>query len=42
MADVKEHSNLSARASVDHRVEAETTEDHVNRAADMGCCVSVC
>jgi hypothetical protein len=25
--------------SVDHEFEVETTEDHVNRTADRGCCV---
>ena len=29
-------------ASVDHGVDVETTEEHVNRAADRGCCVSSC
>ena len=42
MANVKEHATLSAGASVDHGVEVEATEDHVNRAADRGCCVSTC
>jgi len=41
-ANVKEHATLSAGASVDHGVEVEDTEDHVNRAADRGCCVSTC
>jgi hypothetical protein len=40
--NVKEHATLSAGASVDHGVEVETTEKHVNRAADRGCCVSTC
>jgi hypothetical protein len=40
--NVKEHAPLSARASVDHGVEVETTGEHVNRAADRGCCVSAC
>jgi hypothetical protein len=40
--NVKEHATLSARASVDHGVEVKTTEEHVNRAADRGCCVSTC
>ena len=40
--NVKEHAPLSAGASVDHGVEGETREDHVNRAADRGCCVSSC
>jgi hypothetical protein len=42
LSNVKEHAPLSARASVDHGVEGETTGDHVNRAADRGCCVSPC
>lgn len=37
---VKEHAPLSAGARVDHGVEVETTEEHVNRAADRGGCVS--
>jgi len=40
--NVKEHATLSAGASVDHGVKVETTKDHVNRAADRGCCVSTC
>jgi hypothetical protein len=40
--NVKEHATLSAGASVDRGVEVETTENHVNRAADRGCCVSSC
>ena len=40
--NVKEHATLSAGASVDHGVGIEATEDHVNRAADRGCCVSPC
>ena len=40
--NVKEHTTLSAGASVDHGVEVETREEHVNRAADRGCCVSTC
>jgi hypothetical protein len=40
--NVKEHAPLSARASVDHGVEVETTDEHENRAADRGCCVSSC
>ena len=40
--NVKEHATLSAGASVDHGVEVESTEEHVNRAADRGCCVSSC
>ena len=42
LPNVKEHATLSARASVDHGVEVETTGKHVNRAADRGCCVSSC
>jgi hypothetical protein len=41
-ATVKEDAPLSARASIDHGGKAKTTEDHVNRAADRGCCVSTC
>jgi len=41
-ASVKEHATLSARARVDHGVEVENTGEHVNRAADRGCCVSTC
>ena len=41
-SNVKEHAPLSAGARVDHGVDVETTEDHVNRAADRGCCVSSC
>ena len=33
---------LSAGASVDHGVKVGITEEHVNRAADRGCCVSTC
>jgi hypothetical protein len=40
--NVKEHATLSAGASVDHGVDVENTGDHVNRAADRGCCVSTC
>ena len=42
LANVKEHATLSAGASVDHGVKVETTKNHVNRAADRGCCVSAC
>ena len=42
LANVKEHAPLSAGASVDHGVEVQATEDHINRAADRGCCVSSC
>jgi hypothetical protein len=42
LENVKEHATLSARARVDHGVGVKTTEDHVNRAADRGCCVSTC
>jgi hypothetical protein len=42
LANVKEHAPLSAGASVDHGVEDVIMEDHVNRTADMGCCVSTC
>jgi hypothetical protein len=40
--NVKEHAPLSARASVDHGVDVEITKEHVNKAADRGCCVSTC
>jgi hypothetical protein len=40
--NVKEHATLSAGASVDHGVEVAITGNHVNRAADRGCCVSTC
>jgi hypothetical protein len=33
---------MEARASVDYGVDVKTTGDHVNRAADRGCCVSTC
>jgi len=46
LENVKEHAPLSARASVDHGVEVETTGEHENRAADRaadrGCRVSAC
>ena len=42
LENVKEHAPLSAAASVDHGVEAETTGEHENRAADRGCSVSTC
>ena len=42
LPNVKEHATLSAGASVDHGVDVETTVEHVNRAADRGCCVSAC
>ena len=42
LANVKEHATLSARAHVDHGVEVGITDEHVNRAADRGCCVSTC
>lgn len=42
LPNVKEHATLSAGASVDHGAEVGITEDHVNRAADRGCCVSTC
>ena len=41
-SNVKEHAPLSAGAGVDNGVEVETTEDHVNRAADRGCWISFC
>ena len=41
-SNVKEHATLSAGAHVDHGVKVGDTEDHVNRAADRGCCVSAC
>jgi hypothetical protein len=42
LENVKEHAPLSAAASVDYGVGVETTENHENRAADRGCCVSSC
>ena len=42
LANVKEHATLSAEASVDHVVKVRYTEEHENRAADRGCCVSTC
>ena len=42
MPNVKEHAPLSAGASVDHEVVVGITDEHVNRAADRGCCVSTC
>ena len=40
--NVKEHATLSAGAGVDHGIEVGNREEHVNRAADRGCCVSTC
>ena len=40
--NVIEHATLSAGARVNHGVKVETTEEHVNRAADRGSCVSTC
>ena len=40
--NVKEHAPLSAGASVDHGGEVQTKEEHENREADRGCCVSTC
>jgi len=40
--NVKEHATLSAGASVDHGVDVKTTGEHVNRAADRGCCAASC
>ena len=40
--NVKEHAPLAAGASFDHGVDVDTTKEHVNRAADRGCCVSAC
>jgi hypothetical protein len=42
LPNVQEHATLSAGASVDHGVDVKTTEEHENRAADRGCCVSSC
>lgn len=42
LQNVKEHAPLSARASVEHGDEVESTGEHGNRAADRGCCVSTC
>jgi hypothetical protein len=33
---------MEAGAHVDHGVEVESKGEHVNRAADRGCCVSTC
>ena len=33
---------MEAGASVAQGVNVETTEEHENRAADRGCCVSTC
>ena len=41
LPNVKEHAPLSAGAHVDHGVDVGITVEHVNRAADRGCCVSV-
>lgn len=38
--NVKEHATLSEGAHADHGVEVGITVEHVNRAADRGCCVS--
>ena len=40
--NVKEHATLSARAHVDHGVKVIATDDHENRVANRGCCVSTC
>jgi len=37
LENVKEHAPLSAGARVERGLEVDTTEDHVNRAADRGC-----
>jgi hypothetical protein len=42
LPNVKEHATLSAGAGVDHGVEVGIMVEHVNRAADRGCCVSSC
>jgi hypothetical protein len=42
LANVKEHAPLSARAGVDRADGVVTTDKHVNKAADRGCCVSSC
>ncbi len=42
LPNVKEHAPLSAGACVCYGVEVQTTEQHVNRAADRSCCVSTC
>ena len=42
LPNVKEHATLAAGASVDHGVDVGITEDHANRTADRGCCVSSC
>ena len=40
--NVKEHAPPLARASVGRGVRVEVTQEHVNRAASGGCCVSSC
>ena len=40
--NVKEHATLSAGASVGRGIEVGITVEHVNKAADRGCCVSAC
>jgi hypothetical protein len=40
--NIKEHATLSAVASVDDGVGSGTTENHVEWAADRGCCVPTC
>lgn len=42
LANDQEHAPLSAGAGLDHGGEVETTEEHVNKATDMGCGVSPC
>ena len=42
LPNVPEHAPLSAGANVEHGVDAKTTEEHENTAADRGCCVPPC
>ena len=42
LQNAKEHATLSVGASVERGVRVVATEDHENRAADRGCCVSAC
>ena len=42
VAERQRARNPISEARVDHGVGVETTENHVNRAADRGCCVSAC
>ena len=42
LANAQERATLSAGASVDHGLKGGITVEHVNRAADRGCCGSTC